>query len=183
MIRPVLRPTDEFVDRYRRARIDLEPTFVTPGVRPPGFHDTDVNTTLGEGDEVLDRARIAIEGWRVHSGAGVEVVPAAEGPRLGATVGLVTCQYGMWIVMACRITEVVDDATRCGFTYATLPGHPECGEERFLARLDDDGVVRFEITATWRSDALVARLAAPIARVVQGRATQAYLDAMVRAVS
>lgn len=183
MIRPAIRPSPDAIERYRRVRAEMEPTFLTPGVRPPGFHDTEVGVDLGHGEEVLDRARIAIEGWRVHSGSGVDVTPSNEGPRVGATVGLATCQFGMWVVMACRITAVFDDDHTTGFTYATLPGHPECGEETFLVRRAVDDAVRFDITATWRSDAVIARLAAPLARVLQGRATQAYLDAMVRAIS
>ncbi len=161
----------------------MEPTFLTPGVRPPGFHDTEVGVDLGVGDEVLDRARIAIEGWRVHSGAGVDVYPSNEGPRVGATVGLVTYQVGLWLAMACRVTAVFDDDNTTGFTYATLPGHPECGEETFVVRRAADDTVRFDITATWRSDAVIARLAAPLARVLQRQATQRYLDAMTQAIS
>ena len=75
--------------------------------------------------------------------------------------------------------EVVDEPDRFGFTYATLPGHPECGWESFVvARVEAE--VRFTIEAVSKPAATIVRLGAPIARQLQKRATIRYLDGMDR---
>ena len=37
-----------------------------------------------------------------------------------------------WIDAPVRVIEVIDTSTAAGFTYGTLPGHPESSEEHFL---------------------------------------------------
>lgn len=138
---------------------------------------------LGAGMEINERAVTALRRWKVHVGAGVYVTPSQPELIVGVTVGLVTRQCGLWILAACRITSVVDSDSSFGFTYATLPDHPECGEETFLVTMAPDGVVKFEISATWRSGTLIARVGEPVSRVLQRRATAGYLNAMVRSCS
>jgi uncharacterized protein (UPF0548 family) len=112
----------------------------------------------------------------------VSVAPPDAPLEPGTTVAIVTRQLGLWIVAACRVTERIETPTAFGFVYATLPGHPERGEERFVVTKHPDGDCSFDIDVTWRSDALVARLGAPVSAVLQRRATEAYLAAMRRVV-
>ena len=74
--------------------------------------------------------------------------------------------------------RVVDEPDRYGFAYGTLPAHPEEGEERFVATRDETGAVRFEVAAFSRPHDLLTKLGGPVARAVQRRATQQYLDGM-----
>jgi uncharacterized protein (UPF0548 family) len=92
---------------------------------------------------------------------------------------LVTRQLGLWVLAACRVTSVTDEADVFGFTYATLPNHPECGFESFTVRLAPDEV-RFDIEATSKAGILLVRLGAPVTHNLQKRATDAYLDALAR---
>ena len=46
-----------------------------------------------------------------------------------------------------RVLDVIDKPRLRGFSYGTLPGHPETGEERFTVRLDGDDTVWAEIRA------------------------------------
>ena len=92
-------------------------------------------------------------------------------------VGLVTRQMGLWLLFACRVESVIDEPERHGFVYATLPGHPECGYESFVVAMNGDDVV-FEIEAVSRPGIALVRLAAPVTRGIQERATRAYLDAL-----
>jgi uncharacterized protein (UPF0548 family) len=73
--------------------------------------------------------------------------------------------------------QVVDEPDRYGFAYGTLPGHPEQGEESFLLTRDGD-TIHFEIAAFSRPHDLLTKLGGPVARAVQRRATQQYLDGM-----
>lgn len=94
----------------------------------------------------------------------------------GETVAIVTRQLGLWVLASCRIETVVDEPTGFGFTYATLPDHPECGYESFVV-LQEEGTVRFHIEPLQARYPLV-RLGAPVTRLLQQRATNAYLDAL-----
>lgn len=161
----------------------MGPSFTRSIGTPSGFHVGHDVADLGTGPGTFERARCALARWQVHIGAGVEPTPPDIDLAVGNTVALVTRQLGLWILAACRITSTVDTDVSFGFTYATLPDHPECGEESFTVTTKAGGGVQFEIAATWRSDALVARLGSPVASIVQRRATQRYLDAMVHACS
>ena len=84
----------------------------------------------------------------------------------------------VWAVAPCRIVYVVDEADRFGFAYGTLPGHPEQGEEAFIVESRADGDVRFSVTAFSRPAGTVAKLGAPITRMIQRRVTAGYLNAL-----
>jgi uncharacterized protein (UPF0548 family) len=76
--------------------------------------------------------------------------------------------------------SVIDEETRWGFAYGTLPGHPEQGEEAFIVSKSSDETVRFEIVAFSRPADLLVRLSGPIGRSVQKVATNGYLRALHR---
>jgi uncharacterized protein (UPF0548 family) len=174
------RPSAEELERYRRSRQRMAPTFDTPGQRPEGFRSDHSAVDLGDDPPAFERAKAALRAWAVHRGAGVEIHPPDASLAPDMTVSFTTRQLGLWFLAACRVTEVIDTVTIFGFTYATLPGHPERGEESFTVSHHPGEQVRFEVAATWRPDALVTKLGGPVARLVQRRATQRYLDAMVR---
>ena len=75
----------------------------------------------------------------------------------------------------------LDHMLRQAAAAVACPGCP--AKTRRTTRRAADDTVRFDITATWRSDAVIARLAAPLARVLQRQATQRYLNAMTQAIS
>ena len=97
--------------------------------------------------------------------------------ELGQTAVLSTRTLGIWLLFACRVTALVDEPTQFGFTYATLPDHPEQGEETFMLFLRD-GTVDFSITANSRPGTTISRLAGPIGQLLQKRYTDRYLSAM-----
>ncbi len=80
----------------------------------------------------------------------------------------------------CLVTAVHDRGDERGFSYATLPGHPEQGEESFVARLGEHGVVTLQVRAIWRPAGLLTQLALPATVVLQRRATAEYVAAARR---
>jgi len=120
--------------------------------------------------------------WRVHTGAGL-VVEAAGPPDVGLVVAMAAPLPVGWIDVVCRVVAVVDEPERFGFTYGTLPIHPEQGEESFTVTRSDDGGFIFEIVAVSRPRQLLARAVPPVARRLQAAATNRYLKAMHAAVS
>ena len=99
--------------------------------------------------------------------AGVDVIAVA---RVGPIHALAPC----------RIAYVHDEPDRFGFAYGTLPGHPERGEEAFIVERDAQDLATFSIIAFSRPADLAARLGRPVARAIQQRTTNAYLEALRR---
>ena len=80
----------------------------------------------------------------------------------------------------CRVIDVIDELNRRGFSYATLPGHPESGAERFLLERDETGAVRFTVAAVSKPATLLARAGGPLTRATQDAMTRRYLRALDR---
>lgn len=132
---------------------------------------------VGHGRAGFERARLGLQRWAAHRSSGVEVFPADAPVAPGSVVALVTRTLGLWLLFGCRVESVIDDPDRFGFVYATLPGHPECGYESFVVGLVGRDVL-FEIEAVSRPGIALVRVGAPVTRVIQRRATEAYLDAL-----
>ena len=111
--------------------------------------------------------------WRIHRGAGLVISPtgSAEG---GVTVVQAVRTGPLWFAAPCRVVDVVRGPDEAGFTYATLPHHPETGVESFRVLRDGDRVV-FEIHAVARHDFWGSRILPRIAHRVQDRVTRGYL--------
>jgi uncharacterized protein (UPF0548 family) len=125
----------------------------------------------------FDRARRGLERWAAHRGSGVEIHPPNAPLAAGTTVAILTRQLGLWVLAACRVESVIDEPTRFGFVYATLPDHPEQGYESFIVH-EVDGKIIFEIDAVSRPGIPIVRLGAPVTRLLQRRASDAYLAAL-----
>jgi uncharacterized protein (UPF0548 family) len=170
-------PSQEDVEEYRVARMGVAPTALPSPDPPPGFHHARFTGVVGSGPADFERAKRGLEQWAAHRRSGVEVFPPTVGIEEGATVALLTRQVGLWVLAACRLVSVIDEPTRFGFTYATLPDHPECGIESFVITTAGPEVT-FDIDATSRPGVALVRLVAPVGRALQRRATDAYLAAM-----
>jgi uncharacterized protein (UPF0548 family) len=92
-----------------------------------------------------------------HTSATGETIYAPDGTPLiapGDTVQLGIRFWPFWVKAPARVVYVVDEPTRRGFAYGTLPGHPEDGEEAFIVEQSPDGAVwlvlrAFSRPATW----------------------------------
>ena len=84
------------------------------------------------------------------------------------------------LMAPCRVVAVHDEPGRRGFTYVTLPGHPEQGEETFEVRLGADATVTAEVSAYSRAEWPLARMLAPATRWAQRLMAGRYLDALQR---
>jgi uncharacterized protein (UPF0548 family) len=139
-------------------------------VLPAGYHHLRVSRSLGVCD--LDAIGEFIMTWQVQDCSGVRLVGGPERAAVGADA---TFRF-LGQTIPCRVVEVIDEADSRGFAYGTLPGHPETGEERFMARRESaTGEVTVFITAfsnpgTWRTKAL-----GPVGRLLQRVMTRRYL--------
>lgn len=85
--------------------------------------------------------------------------------------------FGLDIFFASRVIEVINEPTRRGFTYRTLDGHPETGEETFSVEKDrTTGAIAVSLRSWSRPGIWLTRLVRPMARWVQVRASYAALN-------
>jgi uncharacterized protein (UPF0548 family) len=134
-----------------------------------------------DGVDAFERAREAIRAWAIHRGAGLAV--AIDGPLVvGTNVALDAPLPVGWVHATCRVVCVVDEPSRSGFAYGTLPLHPELGEESFVVHRRANGPTTFEVVAVSRPSHPLARLAPKVADRLQNAAVGRYLAAMADAV-
>ncbi|MFG2827769.1 DUF1990 family protein [Streptomyces sp. NPDC048434] len=136
---------------------------------PPGYHHLHEELPVGHGRAVLAAAGEAITTFRMHRAAGARI--RSDAPRAAPGVDVeVSLGIGPLRLRApCTVVWTVDDEDRIGFGYGARKGHPESGEEAFVAELRDDGSVWFTVTAFSRPDRPVTRLAGPLVPVFQRR--------------
>ena len=81
------------------------------------------------------------------------------------------------MVSPCRIIRLWTSETTFGFAYATLPGHPESGEESFSLERRNDGTF-FTIRAFSRPASLLVRLGGPLGPALQRVITKKYVEGL-----
>jgi uncharacterized protein (UPF0548 family) len=177
----------ELDDRLTAARA-ASPSFDRPGATKSstsiaGFRFDTYRGRVGSGEADWTRAKDGLREWAAHAGANLAVVPPNADLANDQTVVLYGPVVGpLQVIIPCRISYVVDEPTRFGFAYITLPGHPECGEEAFMLSRDEAAVV-FTMSSYSRPAELLSRLGGPVSRVIQRRTNDAYIDGMRRFIS
>jgi len=146
----------------------------TAATTPEGFDHDRYVFPLGDAPDAFARACEALRAWAPHRAAGIRISPDPPPLRDGQDVVMSLPVGPLRILAACRIVAVVDEPDAFGFTYGTLPMHPEVGEERFVVERDRDGSVVFRITASSRPAGTLMRMARPFVRSRQRRVTEAY---------
>ena len=172
---------ERLVDSLRQAQptyADVGATLV--GGQPEGYHHDHYETVLGHGFETFGRTVKGLKAWEAHRGPGIRVFPDGQVIRTGATVVVTLGTALVALAAPCRIISVIDEQTRWGFAYGTLPGHPEQGEEAFVVSIAPDESVRFEIVAFSRPADPLVRLSGPIGRGIQKGGTNGYLRSLRR---
>jgi uncharacterized protein (UPF0548 family) len=141
---------------------------------PDGYHHLDVRRRVGT-EAVFDTLSDSILGWGLQRGAGLRVPtdPVSEGLSVSLRLGPLRVPV--------QVVRVLEEPDRRGFVYGTLRGHPETGEEAFLAERDHLGtwvhIRAFSRPGTWWS-----QLGSPVASWMQRRYTKRYLRAAEQSV-
>lgn len=171
------RPTQKALDRLVATAAEHTPTYPgrgasLTGAHPDGYHWHGSELTVEAG---WNQARDAIRAWAGHRSTGAILSP--ERPPLveGSTMAFGVRVLGIWATGACRIVEVIDSGDEFGFSYGTLPHHPEEGEELFAVRDNGDGTVTFRVAAFSRPAGLLTTVIGPIGRLIQRTMTRRYL--------
>ena len=178
------KPSHDSLSRLVAQQRDHELTYAehgaTAGDMPPGFHHDEWAADLGPFSQAtFDRLADQLRHWHVQTGSGLTIFPA-EPVRPGLTFVFWFRLPGAYATAAGRVVYVTSEPDRAGFAYGTLPAHPERGEEAFHLAREGDRLV-FRVRAFSRPRHPLARLGAPVSRVLQARMNQAYLMTMRQA--
>jgi uncharacterized protein (UPF0548 family) len=166
------------LDEMRGAALTYPEVGATATQLPLGYRHGHHRRVLQSNDPDLtfERAVDGLRTWQPHRRAGVMPFGTPQ-IAVGETVLLVLPIAVAEVRIACRILDVINEPGRFGFTYGTLPCHPECGEERFMVERTGTDVV-FTIDVFWKPAHLLSRLAGPVATAMQRRSTEAYLKGL-----
>jgi uncharacterized protein (UPF0548 family) len=149
-----------------------------PDPATTGYKSSRHEKMIGHGQADFDRAVEGIRTWQAHRAAKVSLRSITP-IEVGQTALFVVTLFPMEIRICCRIVSVVHEPNRFGFSYGTLPCHPEVGEEQFLVeRNPDTNDVTFRINVFWKSVSPLLRLGSPITKAMQRNYTQRYLNGM-----
>lgn len=160
----------EFLSAQKDERFSYEPVGKTRTESPSGYVLDHNRIQLGEGRAVFERAKNAIQQWKMFDIAWLELFWAHAPIEVGSTVAITVSHLGFWSLNAARIVYTIEERgalERYGFAYGTLPDHAEMGEERFTVEFHAaDETVWYDLYAFSRPH-LLARLALPYTRALQ----------------
>lgn len=180
MARLRFSPIDGTPEQHLARAVGQQPSY-SGGLDPqPGFSTLNRTLRLRRGELSFRRAGETILSWDMHRRAGMRVHGTSPRAEPGSTVVLGLGLAGIRLVFPCRVHESFDEPNRIGFDYVTLPGHPECGMERFQVELTEDGSVHASITAVSRPANLLVALGGPVSRLAQRRTADRYLKVLQR---
>jgi uncharacterized protein (UPF0548 family) len=91
--------------------------------------------------------------WEVQAFSGLRILASSLEAELGTVVIMQLGVGAVALSIPCRVVDVIDEPDRQGFSYGSLPGHPESGEESFLLRRAE------AVSSRLRSRRFPARLA------------------------
>ena len=185
------KPSTETIHRFLVKQKECEFTYSAVGdtekTPPAGFVGDHTRVRLGNGQQVFNEAKGLLTRWGHFQLGWVETSSCDTPLEQGQVVGVLARVFGVWCLNACRIVSVINTATsdlhRYGFVYGTLPGHVECGEERFLLEWDQsDDSVWYDILAFSRPQHVLARLGYPVVRRLQKKFARDSAAVMQRGV-
>lgn len=181
LVRPSEPDLQRVLDKSRQADLSYSEVGATKNpTLPAGYRVDHYERRLGSEEGRFERAVDALRRWQGQIGAGIRIFPNGATVEMDSTVLFVLRTIGLWAIAPCRVIYVIDEQTRFGFAYGTLPGHPERGEVAMIvSREDGDVVARIESFS--RTVDPLARAASPVTRVIQKRVTSRYLGALATA--
>lgn len=186
--RPDSTPIADFIKVQAQQDFTYPQVGATRDQSPPaGFRVDHNRIRLGQGAAVYEQAKQALADWQHYRFDWLHLQRPDAPPAAGQTVAALAHVLGIWVLNACRIVYVLEETEpfpRFVFAYGTLPGHAECGEERFQVEWHpDDDSVWYDLYAFSRPNTLLAKIASPYVRSKQKQFARESLQAMQGAVT
>ena len=171
----------DFLDQQSQEPYSYTGVGTTRSEPPAGSDPDHSQIQLGKGRSVFEAACAALRRWEMFPPAWTRIEPAEKPIQEGQVLAMLTRVFGLWWLNSCRIVYVLDEAEpvrRFGFSYGTLPGHIERGEERFSIEWHGDDTVWYDLKSFSRPRFWAVRLGYPITRRLQRRFVRDSLATM-----
>jgi uncharacterized protein (UPF0548 family) len=170
-------------DRMRDLPLTYAEVGATAGTLPPDYRHLEEDRVVGHGRAAFETAAEALMGWVVQRRAGLGVQTSSDRVELDAVAVIRLGPRPFAVRAPVRVVAVIVEPERRGFSYGTLPGHPETGEESFVLTFepnerDESSAVRLTIRAFSRPGGWLGRLSGPAGRGIQRQITRRYLRAL-----
>lgn len=169
---PSAERVEAFLEEQRRLDFSYPEVGHSLDRSPPGYNVDHNRVMLGRGRETFEKACAALRAWTMFPSPWTRIDPPNAPLAQGQVVAMLAHVYGGWWLNACRIVYTIDETApvrRFGFAYGTLPGHVECGEERFSIEWLADDTVWYDLRAFSRPRHWLVKFAKPLARRLQRR--------------
>jgi uncharacterized protein (UPF0548 family) len=166
------------VQDLRRAELTYPELGATAGPLPRGYHHQYLSAPVGYGPAQFQAAAECLMRWEMHAQAGLHPQVSDPVAREGVVAVLRLDLGPIRLRVPVRVIGVIEEPSRRGFVYGTLPGHPERGEESFVVEMAEDGTVFFRLVAFSRPARWFTRLAGPVSRAGQVLVSERYLTAV-----
>lgn len=184
------RPSPSAIEQFLHNSIRLRLSYDLIGVARESetkFTHDDAAAVIGQGAEIFNRAKKALEQWRQFRLGWVELFPSGTSVDEGTNVAVLIRHLGIFSLNGCRVlyhTGHRVEGSLFGVAYGTLTNHAECGEELFEVSLDSEtGNVTYRIRAASRPSAPWARAGYPYTRWCQAQFRRDSIAAMTRAIN
>ncbi|GAA3209590.1 DUF1990 domain-containing protein [Microbacterium terregens] len=179
---PYLRRLIQDRNQHPPASLDANPGTAPdlatwPAVGSTRFRRSEATAPIGQGDQVWERATQDVLRWAVKARSGFTVDDARK-VTPGSELTITARMAGVTIREPVRVATVVENDTRVGFSYRTLPGHPVTGEEAFIVHRDGDDVFVTVRSLTAPGNEQPWRALYPLLRIAQVIARRRYLRAL-----
>jgi len=94
-----------------QAALDLSYSGVgaTANTPPAGYNVDHARIKLGEGEQVFEAAKMALERWEHFNLGWVEASPADTSIREGQAVAMLARSFGIWWLNSCLIISVMNE--------------------------------------------------------------------------
>lgn len=141
------------------------------------FRRSEVSALIGHGDEFWQRATHDVLRWKVKTRSGF-TVDDSRNVSPGTEFVITARVAGVTVREPVHVATVIEDATRVGFSYRTLPGHPVTGEEAFIVHRHGNDVFLTIRSLTAPTAEQPWRALYPLLRIAQVVARRRYLRAL-----
>ncbi len=154
---------------------------------PSGYVVDHNRVKLGTGISDYERAKVAIQQWKMFAFDWVNLCYEDTPIEVGQTVAILVVHFGFYSLSAARIVYTIDESveiSRFGFAYGTLREHAEIGEERFSVEFHHNSEeVWYDLYAFSKPGSMLARIGYPLSRHLQRSFARDSKIAMLAAIS
>ncbi len=169
------RPQQQTIDKFLSDRVSDDFSYPEIGATktnaPSGYAVDHNRVKLGSGRSDYERAKAAIQQWKMFAFDWVRLCYEDTPIEVGRTVAIFVSHFGFYSLSAARIVYTIEESVeieRYGFAYGTLREHAEIGEERFSVEFHhDSGEVWYDLYAFSKPGSLLTRLGYPFSRYLQ----------------